>query len=85
MLRGGGVMSIVCHYCGHTSHSMMEATRHEADRPESCFSWRQPTNSELMKDQAEIDAILQLLTVEDGGNLGHALDDYFERIAPIYQ
>lgn len=78
-------MTIVCYYCGHTSHSMMEAARHDADRPESCLACRQPTNTQLITEQAEIDSILQTLTVQGEGNLDQALDDYFERIEHVYR
>jgi hypothetical protein len=85
MLRGGGVMTILCYYCGHTSRSMMEATRHDADRPESCLAEQQPTKTHLRTMQAAIGSILQTLTVQGEGNLELALDAYHERIEPVYR
>lgn len=81
-----GVMNVVCYYCGHISHSMVDGTRHEAARPESCLAWRERTMSEFLPDQGEeIDLILQALTVQGEGRLDRALDDYFERIERVYR
>jgi hypothetical protein len=81
-----GVMTIICYYCGHTSHSMVQAARHETARPESCLVWRQRTMSEFLPDQGEeIDLILKALTVQGEGKLDRALDDYFERIERVYR
>lgn len=78
-------MTLICYYCGHASQSMLEALRHDADRPESCLAWRQPMNTQVITDHAEIDSILQTLNVQGEGNLDRALDDYYERIEHVYR
>jgi hypothetical protein len=85
MSGDGGVMNIVCYYCGHTSHSMMEAVRHDSDRPESCLAWPQQNNRQQIPEEAEIDSILRALTVKGEANLDQALDEYYERIEHVYR
>lgn len=76
---------MVCFYCGHVSNSMMEAARHEAHRPESCLPWRRQTSKQVVTEPAEIESILQTLTVQGEGNLDQALDDHYERIERSYR
>jgi hypothetical protein len=79
-------MNIVCHYCGHKSNSMLEAVRHDTGRPESCLAWRRGMKSESLDDPSgDVEASLQRLTVQGEGNLEEALDEYFERIQPVYR
>jgi hypothetical protein len=79
-------MTIVCHYCGHTSDSMLEAVRHDTDRPESCLAWvRRAEIEPVTRPTEEVDAILRELTVQGEGNLEEALDVYFERIQRVYR
>lgn len=78
-------MIIVCHYCGHTSTTMVEAARHEAERPESCAALRHKRNRRRMTDPVDVESILRTLTVQGGGNLDRALDDYFDRIERVYR
>lgn len=86
--RGGvdGLMRIVCHFCGFTSESMIEALRHDACRPRSCERW-----TELMKATPrdytleEIETTLLHLTVQGGGILDLALDTYRQKIEPVYR
>jgi hypothetical protein len=79
-------MNIVCHYCGHKSRSMLLAVRHDTDRPESCLAWLGQRNTEPVNEPAgEVDRVLRGLTVQGGGNLDRALDEYFERIQPVYR
>ena len=75
-------MIIVCHYCGHTSSTMGEAARHEAERPESCVAWRSRLSVSSRRD---VESILRTLTVQGGGNLNQALDDYYDRIERVYR
>jgi hypothetical protein len=72
---------IVCHYCGHTSTTMVEAARHEAERPESCAALDQLNRLRV----TGVESMLRTLTVEGGGNLDQALDEYYERVEPVYR
>lgn len=79
-------MRIVCHYCGFSSESMVDALRHDACRPSSCERW-----NELMKETSlgysleEIESMLRLLTVQGGGSLDLELDEYREKIESVYR
>lgn len=73
---------IICHYCGHSSGSMVEAARHEAERPESCVAWRSRVS---VSARIDVESILRTLTVQGGGNLDKALDDYYDRIERVYR
>lgn len=77
-------MIIVCHYCGRTSTTMVEAARHEAERPESCVAWRDQPNRLSVTGPADLE-ILRTLTEQGGGNLDQGLDDYCDRIARVYR
>lgn len=84
--RLDGPMRVVCHFCGFTSDSMIDALRHDACRPRSCERW-----AELMKAKPrdytdeEIETTLRDLTVQSGGNLELALDSYRQKIEPVYR
>jgi hypothetical protein len=81
-------MTIVCHYCGHASHTMREAARHDADRPESCLACRPPLATEAVTSRPEVDPVLQNLQnldVQGERNLDRALDDYYRKIEPAYR
>jgi hypothetical protein len=79
------LVRIVCHYCGHASSSMLEAVRHDSERPESCLAWLGRSEIESLVRPIEEDAVLRNLTVQGEGNLEDALEEYFERIQPVYR
>ena len=65
---------------------MLEAVRHDTDRPESCLAWRRGMKSESLDDPGgDVDASLRGLTVQGEGSLDEALDGYFERIQRVYR
>jgi hypothetical protein len=82
----GGVMTIVCHYCGYRSDSMPEAARHDAERPESCLLWRRVRKlAPLSYAEKYIDETLRHLTVEGGERLDRELDRDYERLHRVYR
>jgi hypothetical protein len=73
---------LVCHYCGHTSTTMVEAARHEATRPESCAAVTYQLNRLSVTG---VESTLRTLTVRGGGNLDQTLDEYYDRIERVYR
>jgi hypothetical protein len=81
-----GVMTIVCHYCGYRIDSMLEAVRHDAERPESCLLWRRVRKlAPLTYADEYIHETLRHLTVQGGGNLDGELDVEYERLHRAYR
>ena len=81
----GGAMTIVCHYCGYRSDSMLEGVRHDAERPESCLLWRAVRKlAPLSYANAYIEETLRHLTIEGGGNLDEELTADYERAQRVY-
>jgi hypothetical protein len=79
-------MRVVCHYCGFSSESMVDALRHDACRPRSCERWHELTKAAPPRcSSAEIDLTLRLLTVQGGGNLDRELDEYREKVESVYR
>lgn len=79
-------MRVLCHYCGFTSESMVDALRHDACRPRSCERWRELVKATPLRfSLAKIDETLQHLTTQSGGSLEVALDRYLEKIEPVYR
>ena len=79
-------MRVVCHYCGFTSESMVDALRHDAWRPYSCERWQAlMTAAPFGYSPEDIDEALRHLTVQGGGNLDLELDRYREKIEPVYR
>lgn len=79
-------MRVLCHYCGFTSESMVDALRHDACRPRSCERWRELMKTTPLRfSSVKIDETLQHLTIQGGGSLDAALDRYFEKIEPVYR
>jgi hypothetical protein len=81
----GGVMTIVCFYCGHASDSMQEAARHDADRPESCLQWQQLGKPPMGGTAEQILQALRSLIVQGGGSLDRELDVHYERLQRVYR
>jgi hypothetical protein len=76
-----GLMTIVCHYCGYRSDSMLEAARHDAERPESCLLWRRVRKlAPLSYAEEYIEETLRHLTVQSGANLDRELNAAYERL-----
>lgn len=76
-----GLMTVVCHYCGYRSDSMLEAVRHDAERPESCLLWRHVRKlAPLSYAEEYIDETLRHLTVQGGANLDRELNADLERM-----
>lgn len=79
-------MRVLCHYCGFTSESMVDALRHDACRPRSCERWRELMKATPLRlSSEEIDEALQHMTIQGGGSLEMALDRYLEKIEPVYR
>jgi hypothetical protein len=64
---------------------MVEAARHEAERPESCAAWHDQRSRPSVSGRRDVESILRTLTVQGGGNLEQALDDYYDRIERAYR
>jgi hypothetical protein len=79
-------MRVVCHYCGFSSESMIDALRHDAWRPQSCRRWDElMTLTPLSYSPETVDLVLRVLTVQGGGNLDLALDEYREKVESVYR
>jgi hypothetical protein len=77
---------VICHYCGYTSESMVDALRHDAWRPRSCQRWQALKKAAPFGySREDIDLALRLLTVQGGGNLDLELDRYREKIESVYR
>lgn len=79
-----GLMTVVCHYCGYRSDSMLETVRHDAERPESCVLWRRVRKlAPLSYAEEYIEETLRHLTVQSGENLDRELNADFERMQRV--
>jgi hypothetical protein len=78
-------LTVVCHYCGYLTDSMLDAMRHDADRPRSCKVWLDRLEVALLPMPLEqVDQVLRGLTFHGEGTLDRALDDYYDKIHKAY-
>jgi hypothetical protein len=78
-------ITVVCHHCGYLTDSMLDAMRHDADRPRSCRSWLERLEMALLPIPLEqVDQVLRGLVVQGEGSLDGALDEYHGKIRKAY-